>query len=81
MSASYSKSAEDKSLFILAVTSHDNDKNKNGLKISNALSVNCKTGSFTTAFGFHADKPIETAQLIAGAFCFIHKQQWSDSFW
>jgi len=59
-------------LFVLAVTSHDKDKN--GLEISNALSVNCKTESFTTAFGFHADKPIETAQLIAGAFCFIHKQ-------
>ena len=81
MSASYSKSAEDKSLFVPAMASHDNDKDKNELEISTALSVNCKTRRFSAAFGFHADKPIETAQLIAGAFCCMHKKQWSPPFW
>lgn len=81
MSVSYARSAEDNALFALAITAKDQDKDKNGLDISTALSVNCKNGKFTAAFGFDVQKPMTTAQLIAGSFCFMHKKQWSHSFW
>lgn len=81
MSVSYSRSSEDKTLFALAITTKGQEKDQNGLDITTAMIVNCKTSIFSAALGFEAEKTIETAQLIAGSFCFMHKQHWSHSFW
>ena len=81
MSVSYARSAEDNALYALAITVKDQEQDENGLDISTALSVNCKTGRLTAAFGFDVVEPIKTGQLIAGGFCMIHKKQFSHSYW
>ena len=81
MSISYARSADDNALYALAITAKDQEQDNNGLDISTALSVNCKTGRVTAAFGFDVVEPIRTARLIAGSFCMIHKKQFSHSYW
>ena len=81
MSVSYSRSSEDKALFGLAITTKEENKDQNGLDIPTAMIMNCKTGTFSSAVYFEVEKAIEAAKLIAGSFCFMHKQYWSHSFW
>lgn len=81
MSVSYSRSSEDKALFGLAITTKEQNKDQNGLDVSTAMIMNCKTGIFSAAVYFEAEETIEVAKLIAGSFCFMHKQYWSHSYW
>ena len=81
MSLTYSRSSEDKALFGLAITTKEQKKDQNGLDISTAMIMNCKTGIVSAAVYFEAEETIEAAKLIAGSFCFMHKQYWSHSFW
>ena len=81
MSVSYSRSSEDKALFGLAITTKDENKDQNGLDIPTAMIMNCKTGTFSAALYFEVEKAIVAAKLVAGSFCFMHKQYWSHSFW
>ena len=43
MSVSYSRSSEDKALFGLAITAKEQNKDRNGLDITTAMIMNCKT--------------------------------------
>ena len=81
MSMTYSRSSEDKALFGLAITTKEQNKDRNGLGVPSAMIMNCKTGIFSTALYFEVEKPIEAAKLIAGSFCYMHKKYWSHSVW
>ena len=81
LSVTYARSAEDHALYALAITAKNQNKDKNGLDISTALSVNCKTGTLTAAFGFDVENPIETATNISASFCLIHKNHFSHALW
>ena len=81
MSLSYARSAQDDALFALAITAKNQAKDKNGLDIPTALSVNCKTGIFTAGFGYDVEEAYKVAELIAGSFCFMHKKQWTHTSW
>ena len=52
MSVSYSRSSEDKALFGLAITTKEQNKDRNGLNIPSAMITNCKTGKVSAAFYF-----------------------------
>ncbi len=81
MSVSYSRSSEDKALFGLAIATKGQKKDQNGLDVTSAMIMNCKTGIFSAALYFEVEKPVEAAKLIAGSFCYMHKKYWSHSFW
>ena len=81
MSVSYSRSSEDKALFGLAITTKEQNKDRNGLDVPSAMIMNCKTGIFSAALYFEVEEAIEGAKLIAGSFCYMHKQYWSHSHW
>ncbi|MDA9149061.1 hypothetical protein N9N71_00825 [Synechococcus sp. AH-229-G18] len=81
LSVTYARSAKDHALYALAITAKNQIKDGYGLDISTALSVNCKTGTYTAAFGFDVEKPIETARNIAGSFCLIHQKKFSHALW
>jgi len=81
MSVSYSRSSEDKALFGLAITAKEQNKDRNGLDIPTAMIMNCKTETFSAALYFEVEEALEAAKLIAGSFCFMHKQYWSHSDW
>ena len=81
MSVSYSRSLEDKALFGLAITTKEQNKDKNGLGMPTAMIMNCKTETFSAALYFEAEEAIEAAKLIAVSFCYMHKQYWSHSHW
>ena len=81
MSVSYSRSSEDKALFGLAITTKEQNKDKNGLGMPTAMIMNCKTDTFSAALYFEAEEAIESAKLIALSFCYMHKQYWSHSHW
>ena len=81
MSVSYSRSADDKTLFALAVTTKELNKDQNGLDVPTAMIMNCKTGIIFAAIYFEVEEAIEAAKHIAGSFCFMNKQHWSHSFW
>ena len=81
LSVTYARSVEDHALYALAITALNQNKDGNRLDISTALSVNCKRGTYTAAFGFDVEKPIETAKNIADGFCLIHKKQFSHALW
>ena len=81
LSVTYARSTEDYALYALAITAKNQNKDKNGLDISTALSVNCKRGTYTAAFGFDVENPIETARNISASFCLIHKNHFSHAFW
>ena len=81
MSVSYSRSSEDKALFGLAITTKEQNKDRNGLDIPSAMIMNCKTDTFSAALYFELEEAIEGAKLIAGSFCYMHKQYWSHSHW
>ena len=81
MSVSYARSAEDNALFALAISTKGQVKDQNGLDVTTAISVNCKTAIFTSALGFEVEETLEIAQLIAGSFCFMRKKHWIHSFW
>ena len=81
MSVSYSRSSDDKALFGLAIATKGQKKDQNGLDVTSAMIMNCKTGIFSAALYFEVEKPVEAAKLIAGSFCYMHKKYWSHSFW
>ena len=81
MSLTYSRSSEDKALFGLAITTKEQNKDRNGLDIPSAMIMNCKTDTFSAALYFELEEAIEGAKLIAGSFCYMHKQYWSHSHW
>ena len=81
MSVSYSRSSEDKALFGLAITTKEQNKDQNRLDVPSAMIMNCKTGIFSAALYFEVEEAIEGAKLIAGSFCYLHKQYWSHSHW
>ena len=81
MSVTYSRSSEDKALFGLAITTKEQNKDRNGLDIPSAMIMNCKTDTFSAALYFELEEAIEGAKLIAGSFCYMHKQYWSHSHW
>ena len=81
MSVSYSRSSEDKAVFGLAITTKEQNKDQNGLGIPTAMIMNCKTDIFSAALYFEVEEVIEAAKLIAGSFCYMHKQYWSHSHW
>ena len=81
MSVSYSRSSEDKALFGLAITTKEQNKDRNGLDIPSAMIMNCKTDRFSAALYFELEEAIEGAKLIAGSFCYMHKHYWSHSHW
>ena len=81
MSVSYSRSSEDKALFGLAIATKGQKKDKNGLDVTSAMIMNCKTGIFSTALYYEVEKPMEAAKLIAGSFCYMHKKYWSHTHW
>ena len=81
MSVSYSRSSEDKALFGLGITAKEQIKDRNGLDVPSAMIMNCKTGIFSAALYFEVEEEVEGAKLIAGSFCYMHKQFWSHSHW
>ena len=81
MSVSYTRSSEDEALFGLAIAIKEQNKDQNGLDVSTAMIMNCKTGIFSAAVYFEVEEVVEAAKLIAGSFCFFHKQHWSHSLW
>jgi hypothetical protein len=81
LSVTYARSVEAHALYALAITAKNQIKDGNRLDISTALSVNCKTGTYTAAFGFDVEKPLKTARNIARGFCLIHKKQFSHALW
>ena len=81
ISVTYARSSDNDAAYALAITAKDQIKDQNGLEMSTALFVNCKTGGIAAAYGFDVDQPIETAQTIALSFCVFHKQQFSHSLW
>ena len=81
MSVTYSRSSEDKALFGLGITTKEQNKDRNGLDVPSATIMNCKTDIFSAALYFKVEEGIERAKLIAGSFCYMHKQYWSHSHW
>ena len=81
MSVTYSRSSEDKALFGLGITTKEQNKDRNGLDVPSAMIMNCKTKIFSAALYFVVEEGIERAKLIAGSFCYMHKQYWSHSHW
>ena len=81
MSVTYSRSSEDNALFGLAITTKEQNKDRNVLDIPSAMIMNCKTDTFSAALYFELEEAIEGAKLIAGSFCYMHKQYWAHSHW
>ena len=81
MSVTYSRSSEDIALFGLAITTKEQNKDRNGLDIASAMIMNCKTEIFSAALYFELEGGFEASKLIAGSFCYMHKKYWSHSDW
>ena len=81
MSVSYSKSSEDNALFGLAITTKEQNKDRNKLDIPSAMIMNCKTEIFSAALYFELEGGVEASKLIAGSFCYMHKKYWSHCDW
>ena len=81
MSVTYSRSSEDNTLFGLAITTKEQNKDRNGLDIPGAMIMNCKTEIFSAALYFELEGGVEASKLIAGSFCYMHKKYWSHSDW
>ena len=59
MSVSYSRSSEDKALFGLAITTKEQNKDRNGLDIPSAMIMNCKTETFSAALYFELEEAMK----------------------